>query len=68
MLKSDPSSYSDFFDSFGLSTVVWNYGKEIWCNLQGQFMHIVADTKSLPASSELSLCQLGVFGTKYTRA
>ena len=21
----------------------WTYGKEVWCNLEGRFMHIIAD-------------------------
>ena len=24
-------------------TDIWNYGKEVWCNLEGRYMHIVAD-------------------------
>ena len=24
-------------------TDMWNYGKEVWCNLEGRYMHIVAD-------------------------
>ena len=26
---------------------IWNYGRETWCNLEGQYMHIVADLKHL---------------------
>ena len=26
---------------------IWNYGRETWCNLEGQYMHIVADLTHL---------------------
>ena len=26
---------------------LWNYGKEIWCNLEGRYVHIVADLSHL---------------------
>ena len=25
----------------------WTYGKEVWCNLEGRYMHIVADLSHL---------------------
>ena len=25
----------------------WTYGKEVWCNLEGRYMHIVADLNHL---------------------
>ena len=25
----------------------WKYGKEVWCNLEGRYMHIVADLSHL---------------------
>ena len=46
--------------------MVWPYGAEHWCNLEGQYLHIVADLNDLYAASldyEMSLCTLGVFGT-----
>ena len=47
---------------------IWNYGKEVWCNLEGRFMHIVADLSHLSALSyTMELCSVGIMGTKYTR-
>ena len=44
---------------------------ENWCNLEGRYMHMVADmSKSEPyalGSHEVSICSLGVFGTQYLR-
>ena len=50
---------------------VWPYGKENWVNLEGKFMHIVADmsayTSTAALSDEVSVCSLGIFGTIYAR-
>ena len=49
----------------------WTYGKEVWCNLEGRYMHIVADLSHLLSSPysftsyTMSLCQLGIMGTEY---
>ena len=51
--------------------MVWPYGAEHWCNLEGQYLHIVADLNELYAtesSYEMSICTLGVFGTQYVRS
>ena len=50
---------------------MWNYGKEVWCNLEGRYMHIVADLTHYSGSMDpylMTLCQLGIMGTKYVRA
>ena len=50
--------------------LVWAYGKEIWCNTEGRYTHIVADWTGTPAQAsdyEMSLCQLGIMGTEYIR-
>ena len=54
--------------------MVWPFGKENWCNLQGQYMHMVADleehannTGGVDDSDDISICSIGVFGTKYER-
>lgn len=51
--------------------MVWPFGKENWCNLQGRYLHIVADmaevVQDAPGTDEISVCTLGVFGTKYLR-
>lgn len=48
---------------------LWNFGKEVWCNLEGQFVTIVADLGALENldSYEMSICSIGVMGTEYMR-
>ena len=46
---------------------MWNYGAEIWCNLEGQYTTIVADLAILSGAYEMSICNLGVMGTEYVR-
>ena len=46
----------------------WNFGKEIWCNLEGRYMHIVADLNHLAGSAySMELCSVGIMGTRYVR-
>ena len=45
----------------------WNHGKEVWCNKQGQYVHIVADLSSYGNDYTLSICALGIMGTRYIR-
>ena len=40
-------------------------GFEAWCNLEGQYTHIVFDYS--PADSIATICSLGIFGTRYIR-
>ena len=50
---------------------VWPYGAEHWCNLEGQYLHIVADLNELIHEEPdylMSICTLGVFGTQYVRS
>ena len=50
--------------------VIWPYGKENWCNLEGRYLHIVADMNNLMTQFgqiNANICTLGVFGTKYVR-
>lgn len=55
------------FSQFGPS-YVWNYGDEIWCNIEGQYTHLVADLGHLAGQDyAMSICQLGIMGTKYLR-
>ena len=50
------------------SNDIWNYGKEIWCNLEGRYMHIVADLSHLAGQGyEMQLCSVGIMGTQYVR-
>lgn len=48
---------------------MWKYGIEKFCNLEGQFIHIVGDLSHLADRSLYmqSICSLGVMGTKYVR-
>ena len=46
---------------------VWNFGKEIWCNMAGRYMHIVADLNHLSTAYTVSLCSVGIMGTQYVR-
>ena len=48
--------------------MIWPFGAEHWCNLEGQYFHIVSDM-SLYADQkyETSICSLGVIGTRYVR-
>ena len=46
---------------------------ENWCNLEGQYLHLVADMTEQIAlgalsSDEIKICGLGVYGTKYARS
>ena len=75
MRVDDDASYTTatFTDDTGTTQTnaqVWNYGKEIWCNMEGRYMSIVADLTSLSSESsyEMSLCSVGILGTKYSRA
>ena len=50
--------------------MVWPYGSEHWCNLEGIYLHIVADLSDLMTaygSFDTSICTVGVFGTRYVR-
>ena len=44
---------------------LWNYGAEVWCNMPGQFVTILADLSTLNNAYLMSVCNLGIFGTKY---
>ena len=44
---------------------------ENWCNLEGQYMHMVANLSDQVGSAldadTISVCTVGVWGTKYYR-
>ena len=47
----------------------WKFGTEVWCNLEGQYTHIVIDNLSaLGSYYTMSVCHLGIMGTKYVRS
>ena len=62
------SSYKDYVLNGSSKEFIWNYGAEVWCNKPGQYVTIVADLTTLVGSYEMSVCNLGLFGTKYERA
>ena len=67
MQFDDPKSYSTVLYN-DLYVEMWNYGAEIWCNLEGQYTTIVADLTDLSGQDyEMSICNLGVMGTQYAR-
>ena len=39
MKIDDTSNFTELLDS----TEMWNYGKELWCNLPGRYVALVAD-------------------------
>ena len=59
---SDPESYEN-----NDSTNPFRYGKEIWCNREGRYIFFQADMGYMmyEQQSEMSLCSLGIMGTKY---
>lgn len=66
----DDSNYTEDLNKNNNSgRKVWNYGKEIWCNLQGRYTHIISDNNSREAGlyNSMSICSLGIFGTRYER-
>ena len=70
MRTDDPNSFtSGEYTGHGVSGDLWNYGIEIWCNLEGQYVTMVADLAHLSGQVyEMSICSLGVMGAEYDRA
>ena len=66
--KVDDTSSSYLYDS-DKNHYLWNFGKEVWCNLEGQFVTILADLSALANEDwyTMSICSLGVMGTEYVR-
>ena len=48
MQTNDPTN-SHTHITYGITYTqpFWNFGKEVWCNLEGRYMHIVADLSHL---------------------
>lgn len=57
----------DWSEEIRTPDYVWTYGKEAWCNLSGQYVHLVADLKHLTPPYTMSICSLGVMGASYKR-
>ena len=67
MRTDDPKSYTSG-EYTGTSGNFWNYGIEIWCNQEGQYVSMVVDLAHLSGQVyEMSICSLGVMGAEYAR-
>ena len=68
-MTTDPGSDGWYWDERDNPDVgyVWTYGKEVWCNMQGQYVHIVADLTHLIPPYKMSLCNIGIMGASYIR-
>ena len=42
----------------------WKFGNEIWCNLSGHWLHIVADYSAIP-TWDVSVCDVSIMGNYY---
>ena len=56
MRTDDPESYTTWsyqdvskINDYG--NQLWKFGKEIWCNLEGRYMHIIADLRHLEGAT-----------------
>ena len=68
MRTDDSANYHSYTRKGSIYNDAWNYGKEVWCNLEGRYMHIVADLSHLAGQSyEMQLCSVGIMGTQYVR-
>ena len=50
----------------GTNANMWAWGKELWTNMEGRYIHFVADTAHLTGAT-FSICNLSIMGTKYVR-
>ena len=70
-MPGSPRIFAPDFTSDAMNTLNKAYrgGFEHFCNLQGQYLHIVADLSSFAndADYEQVICSLGVMGTRYIR-
>ena len=68
MRIDDDTNYHTWVKWDNTAYTVWNYGRETWCNLEGRYMHIVADLSHLEGHSyNMELCTVGIMGTQYIR-
>ena len=65
--QADSGTYGYIYDSISYAWR-WQFGVEAWCNLEGRYTHIVADFSRITSSYQVSLCSIGVMGTKYDRS
>ena len=68
MRTDNSENYHEFTKNSITYNNIWNYGKEVWCNLEGRYMHIVADMNHLAGQGyTMALCSVGIMGTQYVR-
>ena len=69
MRTDNSSNYHSWTDADdNVTRNVWNFGKEVWCNLEGRYMHIIADFSHLSGEDySMELCSLGIMGSQYVR-
>ena len=47
---------------------MFDYGLEQWCNMEGRYVTFEADMSSFGTSWDVSVCNIGIFGTVYERS
>ena len=47
MRTDDSANYHSWVHMGTTFNDIWNFGKEVWCNLEGRYMHIVSDVTHL---------------------
>ena len=68
MRTDDNANYHTWSTIWDTYNDLWNYGREAWCNLEGRYIHIVADLNHLVETGyNMELCSVGIMGTKYVR-
>lgn len=69
MRYTDSSNYHTLINVGTTYNNIWNYGRETWCNLEGRYLHIIADLSHLAGEGyNMQLCSVGIMGTQYIRA
>ena len=65
---ADPSNTSNNPDYTSMydGGLLWSFGIEAWCNLEGRYVHFIGDYSSYD-DSIVTVCHLAVMGTKYVR-
>ena len=70
---ADPSNpndpdYTSVYSSWSGTGNMWSFGLEAWCNMEGRYLHFEAKyAHILTKDATVSICTLGVMGTKYVR-
>ena len=68
MKTDDSANYHTWIANGETYPDIWNTGKEIWCNLEGRYMHIIADLAHLAGQDySMEICSVGIMGTQYVR-